>query len=258
MAELHDEPRITVVKAENGQAPRDIANSVFALGSTLAAGACKPDEPTESRRVGPNARALTVLALLDRAGDAALEPGSIAKELGVSTNTVYCALHKLREKRHVEAADVPGSRIKAYRLTAAGRHVLSDRQGDQPKASPAQAEAVTPADSLDPGLHFRTLGKTITGVGIELPDCFTVTASELKVDDLRTVLPPSEPAPGWTGVDRAGSESDSTFLCALYSDGVLWLQNRAGQQFSLKCDETRELLHYLDHMRAKRLLKGLQ
>lgn len=51
-------------------------------------------------------------------------------------------------------------------------------------------------------------------------------------------------------------EEDEGFLCALYSDGVLWLQ-ADGKQFDLPLLYTRQLLHYLDHMRAAELVHGL-
>lgn len=51
-------------------------------------------------------------------------------------------------------------------------------------------------------------------------------------------------------------EEVAGFLCALYSDGVLWLQ-ADGKQFDLPLLYTRQLLHYLDHMRAAELVNGL-
>lgn len=54
---------------------------------------------------------------------------------------------------------------------------------------------------------------------------------------------------GLTPERRSLSPEDESFVCALYSDGVLWLQAN-GQQFSLPLDYTRQLLHYLDKLRA--------
>lgn len=61
---------------------------------------------------------------------------------------------------------------------------------------------------------------------------------------------------GVTEVPLSEHEEDAGFICALYSDGVLWLQ-ADGKQFDLPLLYTRQLLHYLDHMRAAELVNGL-
>jgi hypothetical protein len=48
---------------------------------------------------------------------------------------------------------------------------------------------------------------------------------------------------------------DEGFLCALHSDGCLWIV-ADGRQFDLPLDYTRRLLHYLDHIRADALIEA--
>lgn len=65
--------------------------------------------------------------------------------------------------------------------------------------------------------------------------------------------PPAGPGAAQAAAHAAHAD-DVAFRCALYSDGVLWLQLDGGRQLALTPAQTRQLLHYLGALHASRAL----
>lgn len=212
--ELADRPQVSVTKAEDGQAPRSLASSIFALGQAAAAGTAVDIAPSRPMQRGPS-------------------PGSRAEAADLREAVVVLLEAKGRAtlKELSDGTGKPTVMIRnAMRVLMSAGTVVSECQGRGNKATyflKSQAQR-----GLKGWLERRA-------------------KAEQPAPPAKPRALSGDSKPPSTGTPRAlprAPEPNPSFRCAWFDDGGLLLQVE-GQHIELSREHTARLLAYLDLVR---------
>lgn len=224
------------------------------------------------------------------AHDAGYDSGALAQQLSCSAQQVDEALLPALLDNRLSSCRVMryGVTLMHYRLSAGAAGYQWAEQCDQawadkpeqlsaalaaraPIATPAPVAAApvtaapmpTPAPVPKPQPQPLPLPKRLPmPLPAPAPAPTVETASEVVAPAAPAAPAPKVPVVGEVDIDAAhravafGDPEEAAFLAALYSNGKLTITSH-GQRVTLPLEHTRQLLHYLDHLRCSDMVADM-